>query len=201
MRFRHIHEHPEIDQRDLALVRQWQPAARTILDVGAGTGGFVIAATRAGFTAFGLDLGADAPMAWPAAGVSGVRADALHPPFRRAAFDVVRAKEIVEHVVDPLGLVRAMRWLVKPGGLLLAHVPTPFSQVYPVANFWDDYTHVRPFSRAGLQRLFEDGGLTVRSIRGYTAGRGRLERVAGALLSRIMPHTYVLVAQLDAGAS
>ena len=195
-RLTHIHEHPEIGERDLRLIRAHLPGARTILDVGAGRGGFVRQAIQAGFRALALDCEPDVQAIWRREGVRGVLGDAFNPPLRLHSFDVVRAKEIVEHVHDPLTLVRAMRSLLTPEGILLAHVPSPYSQLYPVGNFWDDYTHVRPFSRLGLQRLVEDGGMTLRYVRGYTAGRSPIERLLAGALSRVLPHTYVVVAQV-----
>ena len=193
--FTHIHEHPEISQRDLGFIRAYLPTARRILDVGAGKGGFVQLATERGFKAIALDLDPDVIPIWQSAHVTGVLGDVLCPPLREEMFDVVRAKEILEHVSNPLALVRVLRKLLTPGGLLLAHVPSPYSQLYPVGNFWDDYTHIRPLSRLGLQRLIEDAGMRMRHIRGYTAGRNRIERVLLTPLGRIVPHTYVLIAQ------
>jgi hypothetical protein len=104
-------------------------------------------------------------------------------------------KEIIEHVADPRALVEASRRLLRPGGVLIAHVPSPYSQLYPAGNFWDDYTHVRPLSRLGLQRLFEDSGMSVVEITGYTAGRNRFERLLGHALARVLPHTYRVIAR------
>jgi SAM-dependent methyltransferase len=194
-RLAHIREHPELSRHDLKLIATYHPSAATLLDIGAGRGGFVMEAIRAGLTAVALDAEPDVIPIWRRDRIPGLLADAFHPPFRPHTFDVVRGKEIIEHVADPLKLVKAMRGLLKPGGLLLVHVPSPYSQLYPVGNFWDDYTHVRPLSRMGLQRLVEDGGLSLRYLHGYTAGRGPVERMVAGVLSKFLPHSYVLVAQ------
>jgi len=127
--------------------------------------------------------------------VRGVVADAFAPPFRGTPFDVVRLKEVIEHVEDPRGLVVASASILRPGGFLVAHVPSPFSQFYPAGNFWDDYTHVRPFSRHGLLRLMEDSGLRDARIDAYVAGRNPIERALGIVLRRLLPHTYRVVAR------
>jgi len=194
----HIREHPEINARDLAFIKERFPEARRVLDIGAGRGDFVKAALKQGLDACGLELESAAIQLWSREGIPGVVGDGLATPFRSGAFDLVRMKEVIEHVLEPLALVCEGRRLLRPGGILIAHVPSPYSQFYPVANFWDDYTHVRPFSREGLSRLISDAGLRVVQIEGYVAGRNSVERAIGALLSRVLPHVYRVVARADA---
>lgn len=191
----HIREHPELEAADLGEIQRQLRTPGRVLDVGAGRGGFVLLARSRGVDACALDLEPSAAPIWRQRGVPGVLADAFHPPFRDGAFAVVRLKEIIEHVEDPRALVSAARALLRPGGCILAHVPSPYSQLYPVGNFWDDYTHVRPFSRLALRRLFEDGGMILVSIEGYTAGRTAVERALGKLIAPILPHTYRVVAR------
>lgn len=191
----HLREHPELIEADLAeIARRLQPGA-SLLDVGAGRGSFVRAAGERGFRALGLDLQPEAALLWRRDLLPGVIAEGSRLPFRGASFDLVRMKEVIEHVQEPLTLVREARRTLRPGGLLLAHVPTPYSQFYPVGNFWDDYTHVRPLSRLGLQRLFADAGLEVLRIEGYTAGRNAVERLLGKALGRVLPHIYRVLAR------
>ncbi|MEX0750949.1 MAG: class I SAM-dependent methyltransferase [Dehalococcoidia bacterium] len=191
----HIHEHPELDAWDLRAIREVSPAHPRILDIGAGRGGFVMAARALGCDALGVDMEPTAPELWRSRGVWSVLGRAPELPFADASFDVVRLKEIIEHLDDPLATVRAAARLIAPGGCLIAHVPSVYSQFFPIGNFWDDYTHVRPFSRTGLERLFADGGLAVLRIEGYVAGRSPLERAAGKLLARVLPHTYRVIAR------
>jgi SAM-dependent methyltransferase len=191
----HIHEHPEIDEIDLDRIRLLLPGPGRILDVGAGRGGFVLRARSRHIDAYGLDIEPSAAAIWRRNGVPGVLANAFAPPFTPGSFDVIRLKEILEHVEDPRALVGAARALLRANGYIIAHVPSPYSQLYPVGNFWDDYTHVRPLSRLGLRRLFEDSGLAVVSIDGYTAGRNPIERLFGRMIALILPHTFRVVAR------
>ena len=190
----HIREHPEIEAADLDRIGRLLHAPGRILDVGAGRGGFVLLARSRGHDACGLDLERAAAPVWRRRSVPGVLGDAFAPPFRDGAFDIVRLKEIIEHVEDPRALVDAARILLRSDGYIIAHVPSPYSQFYPVGNFWDDYTHVRPSSRLGLRRLMEDSGMTVLSIDGYTAGRNAVERALGRVIASVLPHTYRVVA-------
>jgi SAM-dependent methyltransferase len=166
-----------------------------VLDIGAGRGDFVGGARDRGFRATALDLEAEAVLVWPNLELAGVIGSGADLPFAAAAFEAVRLKEVLEHVNEPLLLVREARRVLKPDGLLLIHVPTQWSQFYPVGNFWDDYTHVRPFSRTGLFRLLADGGFEVLSLAGYTSGRNPVERALGAVLGRTFPHIYRVLAR------
>jgi SAM-dependent methyltransferase len=190
----HIREHIEIIDADLAIITRNMPGARRILDVGAGPATFVHKARAAGYEALALDIEPGARDVWRDAGIPGVLADGFRLPVRSGAFDVIRIKEVIEHVEDPRGLLLAARSALRPDGLVIAHVPSPYSQFYPVANFWDDYTHVRPLTRRGLERLFIDSGFRVLRIQGYVAGRNTIERAVGAIIGRILPHTYRVVA-------
>jgi SAM-dependent methyltransferase len=189
----HLYEHPELIDADLRYLARTLSAGARILDIGAGRGAFVREAGSRGYAAIALDMQPEAPTVWGHDGVPGVVADGAVTPFVAGAFTVVRMKEVIEHVTDPLALVCEAKRLLAPGGLLVAHVPTPYSQLYPVGNFWDDYTHVRPFSRLGLTRLFTDAGLEVVAIEGYVAGRNAFERAAGKLLRYVLPHIYRIV--------
>ena len=190
----HIHEHPEIDAEDLDRIERMVPRRARMLDVGAGRGGFVLRARLRNFEAYGLDIEPSAVGIWRRAGVPAVLANAFAPPFRAESFDIVRLKEIIEHVEDPRTLVEVARTLLRPSGCIVAHVPSPYSQLYPAGNFWDDYTHVRPLSRMGLRRLFEDSRMTIVRIDGYTAGRNPIERMIGRVAARFLPHTYRVIA-------
>lgn len=191
----HVRVHPELNAADLRLIRGLSPRPKRLLDLGAGRGDFVQAARRDGLDAWALDMEQAAGSIWRRSGVPGVLADAIMAPFPDQSFDLVRMKELIEHVTDPLALVREARRLLIPGGRLIAHVPSPYSQLYPAGNFWDDYTHVRPFSRLGLRRLLEDGGMRVVQTDSYVLGRNRVERAAAKVLALLLPHTYRVIGQ------
>jgi SAM-dependent methyltransferase len=190
-----IREHPEISLHDIRILRRYLPGARRIVDVGCGQGGFLALCGREFELAVGLDLSAEAVRMCLAQKASGVRAHALFLPLRTESLDIIRAKEVIEHLPDPLSLTREAYRVLKPGGLFLAHVPSQYSALYPVGNFYDDYTHFRPLSRLGVRRLVQDGGLELLFVHGYTAGRNMLERSAGRLMALFLPHTWRILAR------
>jgi SAM-dependent methyltransferase len=84
--------------------------------------------------------------------------------FAGDSFDVVCSSHVIEHVRDPVSLLKEMKRILRPGGSLVTVVPTQFAA--PSYRFFGKWTgegpprHVSFFTR----RLFED---TVRHL-GFT---------------------------------
>jgi SAM-dependent methyltransferase len=81
-------------------------------------------------------------------------------PFDDGAFGGAVLKDLLEHVADPVVVVREVRRVVAPGGLVFASSPDAQRWV------WDDYTHRRPFTRKAFRLLFADQGWNVERV-GY----------------------------------
>jgi 2-polyprenyl-3-methyl-5-hydroxy-6-metoxy-1,4-benzoquinol methylase len=72
------------------------------------------------------------------------------------AFDLVVAKDIIEHLVEPEKAMRQFASVLKPEGKILVNVPTPGTPY-----FWDDYTHVRPYTKVSLAQLLDETGFEI----------------------------------------
>ncbi|MEA2276715.1 MAG: hypothetical protein QOI62_1424 [Solirubrobacteraceae bacterium] len=133
------------------------PSTAKLLDVGCGSAW--LAAHYDDYT--GVDGSADAVAAAAARGREIVLADVDDPlPFPDASFDGVVLKDLLEHVRDPVAVVRETRRVLRPGGRVFASSPDAQRWV------WNDYTHRRPFTRTAFRRLFADNGLAVERV-GY----------------------------------
>ncbi|MFI9810731.1 class I SAM-dependent methyltransferase [Saccharothrix variisporea] len=73
-------------------------------------------------------------------------------------FDGVVLKDVLEHLLDPVSLVKEVRRVLKPGGRVFAS--SPDAQRWS----WNDYTHRRPWTRTSMRRLFEDQGFDVKKV-------------------------------------
>lgn len=138
------------------------PGGGSLLDVGCGFG-YLLARFRDRYRTFGIEVSSHAgPLARAHAGARIAVADLQGGlPFREDAFDVVVAINVVEHLPDPEAGVRAIRDVLRPGGLCVIHLPTiggPVSRLLYRAFYAADPTHVyRPSSRE-IRRLFEAHG-------------------------------------------
>lgn len=81
-------------------------------------------------------------------------------PFSDGSFDGVVLKDVLEHLPEPTRVVREVRRVLRPGGVVFAS--SPDAQRWA----WDDYTHVRPYTRRAFRLLFKDAGFTVTQV-GY----------------------------------
>jgi SAM-dependent methyltransferase len=96
---------------------------RRLLDVGCGQGEFLRIARGLGFEAIGLDLDATAAARGRALGleilVGTLDGAALEP----GSFDHVTMSHVVEHLHDPVGALRRVRALLRPGGRVWIQTP------------------------------------------------------------------------------
>jgi SAM-dependent methyltransferase len=133
------------------VVRHFPPDTR-LLDVGCGEAWLAEHFERYA----GVDV---SPEAVEAARARGRNVALLKPgdalPFGDESFDGVVLKDVLEHVADPVAVVKEVRRVLVPGGRVFASSPDAQRWV------WDDYTHRRPFSRKAFRLLFEDHELTV----------------------------------------
>lgn len=152
------------------------PAGALLLDVGCATGELLDVARARGLRPLGVELsGWAAAQARAFAGVEVFERDlaewpAAHPGLR---VDAVCAFHVLEHVPDPVGFLRDMRALLRPGGHVFLEVPNyasaaasrdPIAWVGTALN-----DHVTHFTPATLGAALERAGLRVLETRPLTS--------------------------------
>lgn len=146
--------------------RHLRPGAQRVLDLGCGSGRFLAMMRDAGpegLELWGIDLDERAVEAARAQGFRAERSriEDWEPGVR---FDLIVMQQVIEHVADPLGVVRKLRELLAPGGVLVLETPNLAGWDYRWwrARLWGGYhfpRHWTFFTPATLRRLAEDAGL------------------------------------------
>lgn len=123
---------------------------RSLLDVGCGPGTITaqFAERLAPGRVVGLDAAADALTAARrhasdvGASVEFEQGDALALPFPDAAFDIVHTHQTLQHVGDPVAMLREMARVTVPGGIVAArevdYAATAIHPVLPGLELWLD---------------------------------------------------------------
>ena len=145
-------------------------ARGALLDVGAHAGRFLRLARDAGWDAEGLEL--NPKTAAYAAEVSGavVHQGNIHTFTPSRCYDAVTLTDVLEHVPQPLDVLRRVRTFLCAGGWLSIKVPNgPAQRVKETlrarlrpsyrATLADNLVHVNHFSAASLARALTSAGL------------------------------------------
>jgi len=151
------------------------------LDAGCGNGGFAIYAAHVGHEVLGISDSerelSDADRRAQIVGVSRVRFVAYDlREFNQfdeqgVLYDNVICLEVIEHVLDDVGLLRSLAARTRVGGRLLLTTPTaehsPLYRETRHVSGIEDGGHVRyGYSPGELRRVVEEAGFTVQELDG-----------------------------------
>lgn len=181
------------------------PAGARLLDIGSGPGHFLAAAVRAGFRATGVEINPElARIAAASSGAEVVAGDgtALASVLagRERGFEIVTLLDVLEHVGDPVALLRDAGRFLAPGGALLVYTPNHSGLIArtaaligrlsgglvdgPLRGIYD-CDHVVFFDPASLRDAVRRAGLrdgAMRMIRFNPARRGIARGVSAQVL-------------------
>ena len=128
-----------------------------ILDIGAGTGDFLVAAKNDGWQTIGIEPSAKAKAI---ALIKGVNFTEKLSDLKDHSFDVITMWHVLEHVTNLDEHILELKRLLKPNGTILVAVPNfkSFDAVY-YGRFWaafDVPRHIWHFSKTSIDRLFSE---------------------------------------------
>jgi len=189
-----------------------------VLEIGSGNGAFVHLMRLAGFDASGSDLSPwvcgfasrtfEVPIA--CGPVEGLKIDP-------GSLDVIVLMDVIEHVPDPLSMLRKCNELLKPDGIILIQTPcfddsTSFEDMCEAkAKFLVHLhrEHLQLFSRSSVQLLCQRAGLqNIESTPALfdfydqflAAGRSAIRKIEVEIRDRFLvqtPETRTVLAMLD----
>jgi SAM-dependent methyltransferase len=148
-------------RRLLARIEGFRAPGR-LLDVGCGHGLLVDEARRRGWDACGLEVAADAARYGRDVLGLDVREQSVEELSDAGPFDAIVLADVIEHLDDPVSVVRSCAALVAGGGVLCVVTPDPASRTARVAggSWWallPGHTFLLP--RATLRALVAGEGL------------------------------------------
>lgn len=134
--------------------------SKLVLDIGCGSGwvGKVLKEYNQEVTIVGLDIDL-VGLKEAAKSEELVLGSTERLPFKDSAFDGIIAKDVLEHLLNPLKVMLEFYRVLKEAGKVYVSVPDVRSK-----TFWDDYTHIRPFNKKSLTHLAEDAGFTIEKL-------------------------------------
>lgn len=136
----------------------------TVLDVGCGHQPYRSLVEQCGAAYVGLDLPPtryrSPDLVW----------DGTAMPARGGSFEAVLATELLEHVPDPMPLLREVRRVLRPGGRL--HFTVPY--LWPLHDVPDDQYRYTPFALERVLRAAGFDDVEIRSTGGWDASLAQL---------------------------
>jgi 2-polyprenyl-3-methyl-5-hydroxy-6-metoxy-1,4-benzoquinol methylase len=149
----------------LSKARKANPSARSLLDVGAGSGLLVAEAKGFGFNATGVEPSSSlVQMGRRLYQVDLLQGVFPHPMLSNHRFDVIFLVDIIEHVSTPLELLRHCAASLAPQGIIILVTPNIGSLAAKLLGqrWWHfRLAHVGYFSHSSLLEAIERAGLTV----------------------------------------
>lgn len=152
-------------QDKIRLVESFHPSKGRLLDIGAGTGDFLVMAKKNGWDITGFE---PSDKARKIAESKGVAFTGQLSDIESHTADVVTMWHVLEHVPDIEAHIAELKRILKPDGVIIIAVPNYKSfdaQHYGV--FWAAYDvprHLWHFSKTSIKRLFERQGIELVKI-------------------------------------
>jgi SAM-dependent methyltransferase len=147
------------ERSDLHYFLYLRDAERPLLDVGCSVGNLLSIDPE---HSVGVEIDPRAVEICRERGFAAEVVDLNEPlPFEPGTFGTVHCRHVIEHVWQPLHLMREMRRVLRKGGRLVLLTP---DFRYAFRTFYDDHTHLRPLTQESLRRLALDAGFASFSI-------------------------------------
>jgi len=198
------------------LINSYQPVKGRILDIGAGTGDFLLECKNQNWDILGIEPNDKAK------GIAvgkGIKFGDTIEKLESNSFDVITMWHVLEHVPDVEYQVAELKRLLKPSGTIIVAVPNfkSYDAKY-YKEFWAAYDvprHLWHFSKTAIEKLFDRQNMNLEDIKPmwfdsfyvsllsekYKTGKmnfisgffiGLISNVSGFFKKEFSSHIYVL---------
>lgn len=162
-------------------LQRWKKQGR-FLDVGCATGFFINGIRQnSNWEVYGTDFGESAVrFAKEQLHLDVRHGDLAEAGFEDGFFDFVHVNNVLEHVLNPVSLLRECRRIIKPGGIFFLSVPNGYNDSLDLIDFCN--TEGRParsknghiffFPARTLLKLIDDAGFVIKKKKTYSMKRG-----------------------------
>jgi len=137
------------------LIDNFSATKGKLLDVGAGTGDFLVAAKKSNWQTTGIEPSAKAKAI---AEAKGVAFEHSLEQIEDNSFDVITMWHVLEHVPDVEKEISELKRILKPNGVLVVAVPNFKSHdAKKYGEYWAAYDvprHLWHFSKTAIEKLF-----------------------------------------------
>jgi 2-polyprenyl-3-methyl-5-hydroxy-6-metoxy-1,4-benzoquinol methylase len=159
------------------LLHPWRPEG-AVLDVGCGAGSYLDLMRALGWSrTVGVDISQSAVESARGLGLEAYAGELADANFRDGEFDAVSLSHTLEHVGDPVGLLREVKRVTKPGGrvaIVVPNVQSVSSRIF--GQRWvglETPRHLVNYSKDALAKVLDEAGLSVERLATSTQGARR----------------------------
>jgi SAM-dependent methyltransferase len=185
--------------------------ARTLLDVGCGSGAFgrLLRSRCPDMELWAIEPDPASARAAEDGFDRVIQGEFPNTKIPNEKFDVVLCADVLEHMREPEKALPACKDVMAPGGVLVASIPNVRNWrdvLWPLLRHgkWTytergilDRTHLRFFTRSSVHSLFVDNGWSVAAVAGINMRRREklLSVLSGHLLDDFLFPQYVVIAR------
>lgn len=146
--------------------------SKKVLDVGCFTGEFLEILNKRGADVRGIELQEEAvKIANRKLPGKIIQADLNNYKIKKEKFDVITLLGIIEHIKDPLSLLKQCHDLLNKDGIILIQTPNSSSLIAKTfRQFWPPYSpveHIHLFGRKSMLKAFELSGFNETSFKNH----------------------------------